>query len=226
VVHVKKKTIGKRDWERGWKDGGNLKKWFNIFGLNNGISMVRRMSTTDLAQMNVNLTRLYDGYYKDRDGTYHFVFKPYNAYPIYSANKEVNESFVATGVENAIHHIDSITVTKTGNEEVYRAPGLSCNTPEELTIGNIGIATSNTYYSLNSGVAWKFASGFFGYDSRDPDNGGTPNPPSTILVKDSGKTEIDAAEINQFDAIAFGSVDVTWNANAPQLSYSSGSANQ
>lgn len=219
--------IGIPDNEMGWQAGGDLAKWANIIGLNRDVSFTGPMSTMDLAQMNENLTRLFDGYYKDALGAYHLMFKPYNAYPIYHTNKEVTESFVSLGEANAIRNIDGITMTNTGGHEVYSIPGLSSKSPEELTVGNVGIATSNTYYSMDHGGSWKFASGFFGYDSRDPDNGGTPNPPSNVLVKDVGETEINAADINPYDGIAFGAVDITFHANdVPQFSYSSGSANQ
>ncbi|KPV43473.1 hypothetical protein [Alicyclobacillus ferrooxydans] len=227
VDHAYQAYIGIPDSEMGWQAGGDLVKWSNIIGLNNGIGTSVPMFTADVAQMTGNLTRLFNGYYKDSSGSYHLVFKPYNAYPIYHTNKKVTESFVSLGQADAIRNIDGITMTNTGSHEAYQIPGLSSKAPEELTVGNIGIATSNTYFSLNHGGSWGFAKGFFGYDSRDPDNGGTPNPPTSVLVKDVGETKINAAQINQYDGITFGSVDITFDANGvPQFSYSSGAANQ
>ncbi|WP_054967425.1 hypothetical protein [Alicyclobacillus ferrooxydans] len=226
VDHAYQAYIGIPDNGMGWQAGGDLAKWANIIGLNRDLNTTSSMSTVDLTQLNENLNRLFNGYYKDGSGTYHLVFKPYNAYPIYHKNKEVTEAFVSLGKADAIRNIDSITMTNTGGHEVYDIPGLSSKSPEELTVGNVGIATSNTYYSLNHGDSWKFASGFFGYDSRDPDNGGTSSPPSRVLVTDAGETHIMAAEINQYDGIAFGAVDITFDANGAQFAYSSGSANQ
>lgn len=219
--------IGIPDSEMGWQAGGNLEKWSNIVGLNNGISLLDPMSRADLAQMNVNLTHLFEGYFKGSNGTYHLVFKPYNVYLPYHQNPHVSMSFAATQMADAIQQVDAMTFTLNGNGELYKIHGLSDSNLHEITIGNWGTLKSNTYYSLNAGRSWNFASGFYGYDSRDSQNGGVSNAPAEVQVKDSGETIIDvSAIIPNYDSVPFAQAAVKVNDQTlEQILYSSGAAN-
>jgi len=124
VDHAYQAYIGIPDSEMGWQAGGDLEKWSNIVGLNNGISLSDPMSTPDLAQMNVNLTHLFEGYFKGDNGTYHLVFKPYNVYLPYHQNPHVSMSFAAIQMADAIQQVDAMTFTLNGNGELYKIQGI------------------------------------------------------------------------------------------------------
>lgn len=225
VDHAYQRYVGIPNRDLSWNAGGTTVAWANAVHLNQGIGAgtLTKVSETQLLS---NLTALYRGYAKNANGSYHLWFRPYDAKPAFAHNPDVNARMTSVGQGNAVRLADKITFTVNGNGNLtFVLPWLSDHNQMEVTCGSLYNPSGNhTEYSLGRGGLWKTANGFYGYDSRDPGNGGTTIPGSDVLVRTRGHAELGVSEIFPNHDITFVQVDLrpSLGIQAPQIRNSSG----
>ncbi|KYP79885.1 hypothetical protein [Ferroacidibacillus organovorans] len=227
VDHAYQLYVGIPDSDLSWNAGGSTIAWANAVELNQGLANGTLTSTGE-AQMMSNLSALYHGYSKNANGTYRVWFQPYDAKKAFAHDNYVTAAMASKGQSLAFPLVDAIqfSVQSTGHLE-FQLPSLSDQDLRELSCGSLFNATGNhTEYSVNGGQTWAVTSGFAGYDSRDPSNGGVVSPPKTIWVKTEGHAEMDASYIYPKDDVVFASIGMTPGSDGgvPKIQYSSGQA--
>jgi len=227
VDHAYQRYVGIPDRDLSWNAGGTTAAWANAVHLNQGVK-AGTLTAASEAQLVSNLSSLYRGFSKSANGTYRLWFQPYNAKTAFAHDSYVTASMASRGQASAFSLMDAIRFTVLSASDLqFLLPGLSDKDLRELTCGSLFNASGNhTAYSFNDGRMWTVTSGFAGYDSRDPGNGGAFSPPKTIWVKTQGHSEIDAGYIYPKDDLVFASADMTpaRAGGVPNIQYSSGEA--
>lgn len=223
--HAYQMYVGIPDDHMAWNAGGSLTAWANVFQLNKGLSVGNLMASEE-STVKFNLTSLLNGYSKDADGTFHLWFVPYDAY-VFSQNPKVTSNFTSQYLAEAIQLTDKTTFkVLDANTTLYVVPGLSAQDAHELVCGSVFNKDGNsTEYSFDGGKTWKSAStGFYGYDSRDPGNGGESNPPSTVQIKATGHTVFGLSYITSWSDFGLTQVSFTPNPTigVPDMQFGSG----
>ena len=227
VDHAYQTYVGIPDRDIAWNAGGSTVAWANVVELNQGIETGTLTSVSE-AKMMSNLSALYHGYSKTGNGMYRIWFHPYDAKKAFAHDSYVTATMASKGQALAFPLVDAIQfrVKNSGHVE-FRLPGLSDQDLRELTCGSLFNATGNhTKFSLNGGQTWKVTSGFAGYDSRDPDNGGSTSVSKMVWVQTEDHVELDAGYIYPKHAVVFASVGMTPDngGGVPKIEYSSGEA--
>ncbi|MHB1685508.1 MAG: hypothetical protein ACYCYO_22300 [Bacilli bacterium] len=225
VDHAYQLDVGIPDSDLSWNAGGNTVAWADAVHLNQGVAK-GSLSTAGEAQIMANLTALYRGYSKNADGSYRLWFQPYDARSAFAHNPNVNATIALEGQENSIQLADQVTFS-VGNHGrlIFHLPKVSDQDKMEITCGSIFNSSGNhTEYSFNHGANWTAATGFYGYDSRDPNNGGVEKPLASVWVKSQGHAQVVVGEIFPNHDISFVLVDISPSpgAGTPVLRDSSG----
>lgn len=170
----------------GWKTGhdaylpgGSVTAFGNVVGVNNGLPSSGNLSMSDVGTLSENLAKIEKGMVSLGNNQYQLVYRPQAAGNYWTAAVPAN--VFAANEAKGIQMIDQTVITYLGgNNFETKAPDVS----ESSNFTVSGIDTPEQY-SLDGGKTWHTASGAAGFDSSDPSAGGTNNPPSTVLIKDT-----------------------------------------
>lgn len=204
--HAYQLYLGIPDAHMNWQPGnGNVITWGNIIQLNKGLSS-STLTPVDESTVQYNLQSLYNGYSKDTKGTYHLWGKPYDFWKLTTLPKQSwpnqqlpwSPADVAAEATVEFHNMDSATVTQEGSFNLVQVPGLAMWTSAMgyKTLPEIGVQSDTLNnsswfeYSLNEGHTWQKPN-ILAYSSDDPTDGGTSNPPNTVLIKLNGSVSVD-----------------------------------
>lgn len=208
VDHAYQLYMGIPDNHMSWNAGGNTLAWGNAINLNEGVGTIGGLNVPSEQQMMQNLSDLRQGWSKDSNGVYHLWFQPYDGFTDFEpATPGLPQSEVQQDLASSIQRIDDVTFTISGNTATFRLNGLSDQSPDELTCSTYYVPD----YSLDNGKTWAKASGSYGYDSRDNQNGGQSIAPSSVLVRGTQLADIDAYVITHQNDWVFGGVEVAFN---------------
>lgn len=210
VDHAYQLYAGIPDRDLSWNAGGSTVAWGNSVQLNRGVK-VGNLTTANEPQIMSNLAALYHGYTRGPDGSVHVWFQPYDAKVAFAHNPDVNAAMASVGQANAFRLVDGITFSEEGGGlQLFDLPWVSDQNKMEVTCGSLYNSSGNhTEYRLTQGGAWATANGFYGYDSRDPQNGGSTASTSEVMVRTHGHAEIGVSEIFSAHDITFAQVDLT-----------------
>ncbi|KUO95819.1 hypothetical protein [Ferroacidibacillus organovorans] len=208
VDHAYQLYVGIPDSDLSWNAGGSTVAWANAIQLNRGVK-VGTLTTTSESQITTNLDALYHGYAMGTDGSVHVWFQPYDAKVAFAHNPDVTATMASVGQANSFRLVDEITFSEEGGGmQFFDLPWLSDQNKMEITCGSLYNPSGNhTEYRLNRGGTWATANGFYGYDSRDPQNGGATITASEVMVRTQGHAEIGVSEIFPTHDITFAQVD-------------------
>jgi hypothetical protein len=206
--------VGIPDGDLSWNAGGNTVAWANDVQLNLGVTQ-GTMTSTEETQVMSNLADLYQGYSKTSDGSYRVWFQPYDAKVAFAHNPNVTAATASAGQGSSIRLADQITFSVQPQDGLtFILPGLTDTDSMEITAGSLFNKSGNhTEFSVNGGASWTFANGFYGYDSRDSENGGIKTPRGSVLVKTQGHAQIAVSDIFATHDTTFVEVGITRSAN-------------
>lgn len=196
VDHAYQVYVGIPNRDLSWNAGGNTVAWADAVQLNFGATG-GTLTTTGEGQVMSNLANLYRGFSINSDGSYRVWFQPYDAKIAFAHNPNVNAATASAGQGNSIRLADQITFSVQPNHGLtFVVPGLSDTDAMEITAGSLFNRSGNyTEFSVNGGATWTFANGFYGYDSRDPGNGGIKTTVGSIRVKTQGHAQVAISQI-------------------------------
>lgn len=224
VDHAYQLYRGIPDSHMSWNAGGNTDAWGTAIHLNQGVGSGIILTTGSERAMMANLAALYKGYTVDSSGTYHLWFQPSDIYTQFSQSGSLGITASVTSQQEsaAIDYIDRSTfVISENNELTFKLPGISDHNLFTANCVSIFNPSGNlTQYSLDNGVTWKRATGPSGYFSRDTQNGGTSTPPSFVLVKTIGHTDLGTGYILPKLITSFGQAGFVPNGtHTPSIKY-------
>ncbi|MFD1674810.1 hypothetical protein [Alicyclobacillus fodiniaquatilis] len=225
VDHAYQLYVGIPDSDITWNAGGNTVAWANAVELNQGVG-TGILTNASETQLMSNLSALYHGYSENSNGTYRLWFQPYDAKVAFAHNPDVTAAMASSGQANTFSLADQITFSVQGNGKLtFVLPWLSDQNKMEITCGSLYNPSGNhTEYSLDQGGTWHQATGFYGFDSRDPGNGGTETNASEVWVQTEQHAELGISEIFPNHDITFVQTDLIPSSSAaiPQITDSSG----
>jgi hypothetical protein len=221
--HAYQLYVGIPDSHMAWNAGGNTLAWANAIKLNNGVSTFGNMTEADLQHMFMNLENLNRGYSQNPDGSLQLWFKPYDAYTVFS-QLSYSASFVASNLAKSIQMADDASIRQSGTFIIWKIDGVSESGPVAVDVGS-DVSPSGTFawYSLNNGATWTATTGYLGYDSTDPANGGRATAPSSVMVKTENDSRYDIGYFQGQKYVNFVQVDVAPGSNGvPTITYKAG----
>lgn len=190
VDHAYQLYVGIPDNHMAWNAGGSTVGFANAIGLNTDLSNV--ISQNNISALSINLSSLYQGYYKDKNGVYHVVFQPSDEYSFFVPNGKpmLPQTTIASELANDIQLADDTTLTIQGNTATVHVDGLSSHSKQEIAAGFDG----KTEYSINGGP-WHQTPNLIGsdYDSHSPSAGGdatsgaAADAPHSVVLKGSNQ---------------------------------------
>jgi hypothetical protein len=150
-------------------------------GLMSGVPVSGDLSSSQVSTFMNNLATVEKGYVALGNNTYRLVYKP-NYFGV-GFNTSMPASTFASDWGSAIKTVDSVTVQYTGSEYVTTT-AVPSDAGWGTTSGNyleIQGGIPGQSYSLNNGATWHTASGVYGFDSLDPNDGGSNNSQTVEL---------------------------------------------
>ena len=200
------KFYGITSWA--WEPGQSVWGWSHAIDLLNGVQGSKNLYTSEGGAIERNLSRMNAGYWWDGH-EYHLQYRPFDVATAWAKDPDVNAKMISALMPEAIHEINTITFTRDKALDVttFVAPTLSINDNQYITIGSIynnpntdGGHSNYTAFSFD-GRRWQPATSNnpkstiidpFGYNSRDPENGGMVSPPKIVHVRCYGNAQLSA----------------------------------